>query len=161
LRTNLEKLCNIWKTIYAKSYIRFQLPYAVFTKSCFSKFQREIWKQEDFRFCQKKMRKLICFEFVLLFLLLFNYLEVFIFLEFFNFLSFLCVFWICLKLLSFKINNLIMHKDYLEFIDACYYSLWSEIRVDDLVQTLYLVSTKSPILIPDLREYYLIIVAYF
>jgi hypothetical protein len=54
-----------------------------------------------------------------------------------------------------------MHKDYLEFIDAYYYSLWSEIRVGDLVQTLYLVITKSPILSPDLREYYLIIVAYF
>jgi hypothetical protein len=34
-------------------------PKAVCTNSTFSKFQREIWKQEDFRFCQKNEKKMI------------------------------------------------------------------------------------------------------
>jgi hypothetical protein len=89
-----EKTYNIWKTIYIKFYIRFQQP--VCTISCFSKFQREIWKQEDFRFCQKKWEKMIFFQifsFLLLFLLLFGYFEVFLLiLEFWNFLSFLIFF---------------------------------------------------------------------
>jgi hypothetical protein len=72
----LEKTYNIWKTIYAKS----TSDMAVCTNSCFSKFQREIWKHEDFKFCQKKFKIDFFenFEFLLLFLLLFSYFEVFI-----------------------------------------------------------------------------------
>jgi hypothetical protein len=69
----------------------------------FLKFQREIWKQEDFRFCQKKWEKkwfFQIFSFLLLFLLLFGYFEVFLLiLEFLSFLFFI------LNILSLKINN--------------------------------------------------------
>jgi hypothetical protein len=62
----LKKILNMWKTTYAKSYIRFQWPYAVCINSCFSKFQREIRKQEDFKFCQKN-KKIDFFEFLISF----------------------------------------------------------------------------------------------
>ena len=43
----------------------------------FSKFQREIWKQEDFRFCQKKWKNWFFLNFFCCFLLFFNYFELF------------------------------------------------------------------------------------
>jgi hypothetical protein len=99
----LKKTYNIWKTIYTKFYIRFQWPMAVCTIFCFSKFQREIWKQEDFRFCEKKWEKMIFFSnffisFVVssTFRLFWSFLLI---LEFFKFFDFF------LNILSLKINN--------------------------------------------------------
>jgi hypothetical protein len=72
------------------------------TQKVTSKGKYESRKILDFT---KKMRKIVFFEFLLLFLLL----------------QIILNFYIILKILSVKINNLIMHKDYLEFSVPYYY----------------------------------------
>jgi hypothetical protein len=114
----LEKKCNIWKTIYAKCYIRFQPPYTICTNSWFSKIQREIWKQEYFRFCQK-IRKNNFLNFLKFFCCLFQFLIILNVSHYFGILEFL-YFLLFLKYFEYLINNWIMHKYYLKFTIAYY-----------------------------------------
>jgi hypothetical protein len=97
----LKKKYNISKTIYTKFYIWFQWPQDVYTSSPFSKFQREIWKHEDFRFCQEKIEKLIfflgffifsyCFFYFLVILKFLYYFGIF---KFFDFFKYFWIFWV-------------------------------------------------------------------
>jgi hypothetical protein len=80
-----------------------------------SYFQNSKGKYENRKilgFARNKMRKIDIFEMFEFLLLFFNYFEKFI-----CFLNF----WEFFLILSFKINNWIMHKDYLKFIVAYYY----------------------------------------
>jgi hypothetical protein len=88
LRTNSEKMCNIWKIIYTKSYIRFQ---RLFSQNLASKGKYESRNILDFAKKNEKIWFLFnFFELILLFYFIFNYFKVFIL--FWDFLLFLIFF---------------------------------------------------------------------
>ena len=116
---DLGKKSITYQNDHHKIWKRFQQPTAVLDFFRFSKFQREIWKQKNFRFCQEKMENFdlflkflnffCCFFY---FLIILNFLYYFRILEFFKFFFFK---------LSFKINNWILHKDYYYLIIVAYF----------------------------------------